>query len=533
MNNNKTKYIFVTGGVVSSLGKGIVSASLASILKENNYNVFIQKFDPYLNIDPGTMSPLEHGEVFVTSDGAETDLDLGHYERFLGIELNKHSSITSGRIYYDLITSERRGELNGKTAQVVPHITDAIKNKIKMASVKSQTPYDVVITEIGGTIGDIESQPFIEAIRQLKMEQPDNVMFIHMTLLPYLKTTNELKTKPTQQSIRLLNSFGIIPDIIVLRSEKKIEQKIKDKISAQTSILSSRILVSEDVDNIYNIPLMLHEQKIGNIVKDILKLELPISPTLKKWEKFEKELKTKPTSEILIGIVGKYTELPDAYLSIIKSLELTGYKNNVKINIELISAEDINSKNAKNKLEKLNGIIVPGGFGKRAIEGKIASIKFVRENDIPFLGICLGMQLATIEYARNVLELKDANSTEFDPKTTNPIFKIMKEDEQIGGTLRLGDYEAKLKKGTLVHKVYKEDIIKERHRHRYEFNNDYLNRYDDNFIFSGINPQNNLVEFIEIKNHKFFIATQSHPEFKTYVGKISPLFNEFINSILK
>ena len=531
-----TKYVFVTGGVVSGLGKGITASSIALLLKSRGYKVFMQKFDPYFNVDPGTMNPIQHGEVFVTYDGCETDLDLGHYERFIDEELNYSSNITSGKIYSHVIEKERHGDYLGSTVQMVPHITNEIKNKVFEAGISSKA--DIVITEIGGTVGDIESEPFIEAIRQIQYELGrTNTFFVHCTLIPYLYGSWELKTKPTQNSVKDLRNLGITPDALVCRAPFDTGDQIKTKLSLFCSIPKENIIDSLDVTNIYQIPMDYYNQKIDETILKQFKL-LVKSANIEYWKKLI-ETVDNLKEEIEIALVGKYVELHDAYLSVNESLTHAGYKYNKKIKVNWIDSEDLEKNNVdlKKIFKNSKGILVPGGFGIRGIEGKIKAITYARTNNIPFLGLCLGLQLAVIEYARNVCNIKDANSTEFNENTTNPIIDLMSNQKAIinmGGTLRLGNYDCKIKKGTLAYKCYKDINIKERHRHRYEFNNDYKSILEENgMVFSGINEQANLVEIIELPNHKFFIATQFHPEFKSRPNKPHPLFDSFILASIK
>ncbi len=525
------KYIFVTGGVVSSLGKGICASSIGYILKKRGFKVFMQKFDPYINVDPGTMSPYQHGEVYVTDDGAETDLDLGHYERFIDESLSKESNITSGKIYQNVIEKERRGDYGGRTVQVIPHITNEIKNKVHAAATTSNA--DVIITEIGGTVGDIESLPFIEAIRQLRRDLGyNNTLYIHNTLVPYLKAADELKTKPTQHSVKELRSLGIHPDIIVLRAEKDIPDDLKIKIADSCDVDSKNVIEMRDQKVIYDVITHLHNQKVDDLVLEHFNLEAP-KADLDEIKKLVKTIKSLD-KEVTIGLIGKYVSLKDAYLSIHESLYHAGYANNTKVIIKAIDSSDL--RDDIEILKSLDGILVPGGFGNRGVTGKLNAIKFARENNIPFLGICFGMQLATIEYARNVLNITNANSTELDKETDTPLFDYLPDQYQginIGGTLRLGAFECNLSKNTLAYDLYNNETISERHRHRYEFNNIYKDKFDKNFVFSGINIQSNLVEVIEIKNHKFFIACQYHPEFKSRPLKAHPLFNGLIKACIK
>ncbi len=528
-----TKYVFVTGGVVSGLGKGITASSVALLLKARGYKVFMQKFDPYINVDPGTMNPIQHGEVFVTYDGCETDLDLGHYERFIDEELNYTSNITSGKIYKTVIDKERHGDYLGATVQMVPHITNEIKNKVYEAGISSKA--DIVITEIGGTVGDIESQSFIEALRQIQLEKgSENVFFIHCTLIPYIYGSGELKTKPTQNSVRDLRNMGIRPDSIVCRVPYDSGSSIKEKISLFCSVPVQNVIDSVDVKNIYEIPIKFHEQKIDEII--LKQFKLPVKKAnLDYWKNLIKTVDNLK-EKVEIALVGKYVELHDAYLSVAESLRHAGYKHNVKIDINWIDSENLEDSevNLKEVFKNTNGIIVPGGFGTRGTEGKIAAIKYARENNIPFLGICLGMQLAVIEFARSVCGIKDASSTEFDPTCKNPVIDLMADQKSVvnlGGTLRLGNYECKIDKKTLTYKAYKEENILERHRHRYEFNNNYKDILEKNgMVFSGINEKANLVEIIELPKHKHFIACQFHPEFKSRPTKAHPLFSSFIKA---
>ena len=530
----KTKYIFITGGVVSGLGKGITAASLGRLLKNRGYKVTAQKFDPYINMDPGTMNPHEHGEVFVTDDGAETDLDLGHYERFIDENLSKNSSITTGKIYSEVIEKERRGDYLGKTVQVIPHITNQIKEKVYSFD---DTDIDIVITEIGGTVGDIESLPFLEAIRQVHLEQDESdVVYIHVTLLPYISGSNELKSKPTQHSVKELQSLGIKPDILVCRSEIEIPEEIKAKLALFCNVKKKNIIQNSTVQNLYEVPLMLEKEGLANVVCEKLNLEKK-EPKNEEWEKMIENIKKIDDKYVNIAIVGKYVQLDDAYLSVIESLKHGGFANNTKVNIDLVNCEEITESNVKEKLKKYDGILVPGGFGNRGIEGKIEAIKFARENNVPFLGICLGMQMAVIEFARNVLKLEDANSAELDKDCKNPVIHIMEEQKGIsdkGGTMRLGAYLCKIKPDSLAYKVYGQDVISERHRHRYEFNNKYKDELEAHgLICSGTSPDGSLVEIVEIPNHKFFIAGQFHPEFKSRPDRPAPLFDYFIRATLR
>ena len=520
-----TKYVFVTGGVVSGLGKGITAASLGRLLKNRGYKVTIQKIDPYINVDPGTMSPYEHGEVFVTDDGAETDLDLGHYERFIDENLTKNSSVTMGRIYSNVIEKERRGDYLGKTVQVIPHITNEIKEKIYSFE---NTDTDIVITEVGGTVGDIEGLSIIEAIRQVGLEKnPEDVIYIHVTLLPYIFGSNEIKSKPTQHSVKELQSLGIKPDILVCRTERDIPDSIRDKLALFCNVRKTSVIQNKTADNLYAVPLMLEEEGLAKEVCNHLRLDKYV-PDNREWQEMIDNVRNISDETVNIAIVGKYIKLEDSYLSVIESLHHAGFANKVKINIKLIDSESINSETAKEKLSGLQGIIVPGGFGNRGVEGKIETIKYARENNIPFLGICLGMQMAVVEFARNVLELKDANSSEFSETTQNPVIHIMEEQigiDKKGGTMRLGAYPCILKEGSLAKELYGQEKISERHRHRYEYNNDYKERLEKaGLICSGTSPDGKLVEIVEYRNHPYFIAGQFHPEFKSRPNKPSPLF---------
>ncbi|MBS4195874.1 CTP synthase [Lederbergia citri] len=528
-----SKYIFVTGGVVSSLGKGITAASLGRLLKNRGLTVTIQKFDPYLNVDPGTMSPYQHGEVFVTDDGAETDLDLGHYERFIDINLNKYSNVTTGKIYSEVIKKERRGDYLGGTVQVIPHITNEIKDRIFRAAEKTKA--DVVITEIGGTVGDIESLPFLEAIRQMKNDVGrKNVMYIHCTLVPYLKAAGEMKTKPTQHSVKELHSLGINPNVIVVRTEMPISQEMKDKIALFCDIDKEAVIEAGDASTLYSIPLSLQDQKLDQLVCEHLNLDCR-EADMTEWKQLVEKVQglSKTTK---IALVGKYVELQDAYISVVEALKHAGYAFDSDIEIKWLNAELISEENVAAELGDVDGILVPGGFGDRGIEGKIAAIKYARENKIPFLGICLGMQLASVEYARNVLGLETANSSEINPETPYPIIDLLpnQEDvEDLGGTLRLGLYPCKLQSGTKAYAAYKEDSVEERHRHRYEFNNEYREQMEaKGFIFSGTSPDGRLVEIIELADHPWFVACQFHPEFTSRPTRPQPLFYGFVEASL-
>ena len=527
-----TKYIFVTGGVVSGLGKGITAASVGRLLKNRGYKVANQKFDPYINVDPGTMSPYEHGEVFVTDDGAETDLDLGHYERFTDVNLNKNCSISTGKIYQEVLEKERRGDYLGKTVQVIPHITNAIKDKVYSLA---KTGADVVITEIGGTVGDIESLPFLEAIRQVGIENnPEDVIYIHVTLLPYISGSNELKSKPTQHSVKELQSIGIKPDILVCRTEMPITENIREKIALFCNVRPENVIANMTAKNLYEVPLMLEKEGLAVDVCKHLKLK-NVEAKNEEWQKMiehfkkiDEKYENTDKKKVNVAIVGKYVKLEDSYLSVVESIKHAAYENGVKADIKFIDCETVTNRNAKEKLQGIDGIIVPGGFGGRGIEGKIQTVKYARENNIPFLGICLGMQMAVVEFARDVLNIKDANSLEFDEKTKNPVIHIMESQKNItkkGGTMRLAAYPCILKKSSLASKLYKTEEISERHRHRYEFNNEYRKIMEDNgMTISGTSPDGELVEIVEIKNHPYFIASQFHPELKSRPDKPHPLF---------
>ncbi len=529
-----TKYIFVTGGVTSSLGKGIISASLAKLLQARGYRVTIQKFDPYINIDPGTLNPYEHGECYVTEDGAETDLDLGHYERFLNTPTSQANNITTGRIYQNVIQKERAGEYLGKTVQVVPHITDEIKKNMLLLG--GNGDYDIVITELGGTVGDIESLPFIEAVRQLRWELGSNdSLVIHLTLVPFLAAAGELKTKPTQHSVKMLLEYGIQPDILVCRTEHSLNSEIRKKIALFCNVNINAVIESIDAASIYDVPLLMLREQLDKIVLAKLKLPVKSEPALEQWKAFLGKVKN-PTAEVNIGLVGKYIELPDAYKSITESFIHAGAVNECKVKVKWIAAESLDPKNVSEKLKGLNGILVAPGFGERGLSGKIEAIRFARENNVPFFGICLGMQSAVIEFGRNVLGLKDANSTEMNSKTKHPVIHLMESQKKVkdkGGTMRLGAYPCEILKGTKAAAAYGKLKISERHRHRYEFNNEYLKQYEEaGMIASGVNPEKGLVEIIELKNHPFFVASQFHPELKSTVINPHPLFVSFVAAAL-
>ena len=528
-----TKYIFVTGGVVSSLGKGITAASLGRLLKNRGVSVTIQKFDPYINVDPGTMSPYQHGEVFVTGDGAETDLDLGHYERFIDVNLTKFNNVTTGRIYSTVLKKERRGDYLGGTVQVIPHITNEIKDRVFRAG--KETGADVVITEIGGTVGDIESLPFLEAIRQIKSDVGrDNVMYIHCTLIPYIKAAGEMKTKPTQHSVKELRSLGIQPNVIVVRTEMPVSQDMKDKIALFCDIDTNAVIECRDAETLYSIPLALQDQHLDSIVCKHLKLQCN-EADMTEWKELVKRV-TNLSKSTKIGLVGKYVELQDAYISVVEALRHAGYEYDSDIEIKWINAETLNEDNMKEQLEDVDGILVPGGFGDRGVEGKILATTYARVNKVPFLGICLGMQVASIEFARNVVGLKGANSSEIDPNTPFPVIDLLPEQkdiEDLGGTLRLGLSPSKLQEGSRAYEAYKDEVIYERHRHRYEFNNEYRQAMEEaGFVFSGTTPDGRLVEIIEIKDHPWFVASQFHPEFTSRPTKPQPLFRDFVRASL-
>lgn len=534
MSTTSIKYIFVTGGVTSSLGKGILAASLAKLLQARGHTVTIQKLDPYINVDPGTLNPYEHGECFVTDDGAETDLDLGHYERFLNIPTSQANNVTTGRIYQSVIEKERRGDYLGKTVQVIPHITDEIKNRIKLLGKTGN--YEFIITEIGGTVGDIESLPYIEAVRQLKWELGRDAMVIHLTLIPYLSTTGELKTKPTQHSVKLLLEYGVQPDILVCRTEHPLNKDIRNKIALFCNVAPNAVIEARDASTIYEVPLLMEEEQLDVVVLNQLNIPLTPNLDLNKWKEFLHKFQH-PEFEIKIGLVGKYVELKDSYKSISEAFIHAGAVNNCKVSIEWIHSESIDDVNVGEKFKGLSGILVAPGFGQRGIEGKISAIKYARENGIPFFGICLGMQCAVIEYARNVLGLEGANSTEMDPKTKFPVINLMDGQKKVtkkGGTMRLGSYPCVVKENTKAWNTYKQKDINERHRHRYEFNNEYLPAFEKSgMMASGINPEGNLVEIIEIKSHPWFVGVQFHPEYKSTVANPHPLFVNFVKAAVE
>lgn len=530
---SKTKYIFVTGGVSSSLGKGIISASLAKLLQSRGLSVTIQKLDPYINIDPGTLNPYEHGECYVTSDGAETDLDLGHYERFLNVETSQANNVTTGRVYQTVIDKERKGDFLGKTVQVIPHVTDEIKRRIKLLA-KSKD-YDVIITEIGGTVGDIESLPYIESVRQLRWELgKSNSLVIHLTLVPYLSAAKELKTKPTQHSVKTLMESGINADILVCRTEHDISDEIKSKLALFCNVDVDSVIQAKDASTIYDVPLMMEKEKLDKVVLKKLEIEKYSSTNMQKWIEFVDRLKS-PKFEINIGLVGKYVELQDSYKSILESLVHAGSVNETKVNVHSIHSEHID-ENINDDIKKLDGLIVAPGFGSRGIEGKIKAIKSARENNIPFFGICLGMQMAVIEFSRNVLNLKNANSTEMNEKTSDPVICLMEDQkgiENMGGTMRLGSWECSLSEDSKAHNIYGSNLIEERHRHRWELNNKYLKDLKDlGMIPSGINPKTGLVEIVELPSNDWFVGVQFHPEYKSTVENPHPLFVSFVDACL-
>jgi CTP synthase len=530
-----TKYIFVTGGVTSSLGKGIISASLAKLLQARGYTVTIQKLDPYINVDPGTLNPYEHGECYVTDDGAETDLDLGHYERFLNIPTSQSNNVTTGRIYKTVIEKERRGDYLGKTVQVIPHITDEIKNRIKLLGKTGN--YQFVITEIGGTVGDIESLPYIEAVRQLKWELGKDAMVIHLTLVPYLSASGELKTKPTQHSVKLLLEYGVQPDILVCRTEHPLSRELKNKVALFCNVEPSAVIEARDAHSIYEVPVLMELEKLDLVVLNKLQLTSGnYNSEMTTWKAFLHTLQH-PKQEVRIGLVGKYIELKDSYKSIAESFIHAGAANECKVKIEWIHSESITPENVADKLKGLKGVLVAPGFGNRGIEGKISAIRYARENNVPFLGICLGMQCAVIEFARNVLNLTAAHSTEMDPDTLYPVIALQESQKVIvnkGGTMRLGAYACEIREPSKAFEVYHTANITERHRHRYEFNNEYLDAFQKaGMIASGINPEGSLVEIVELKNHPWFVGVQFHPEYKSTVQNPHPLFVSFVKAAME
>lgn len=533
--NKTTKYVFVTGGVASSLGKGIISSSLARLLQGRGYSVTIQKLDPYINIDPGTLNPYEHGECYVTEDGAETDLDLGHYERFTAITTSQANNVTTGKIYQSVINKERRGDFLGKTVQVIPHITDEIKRRIVMLGKKGG--YDIVITEIGGTVGDIESLPFIEAVRQLRYELGfGNTMVLHLTLVPYMRASGELKTKPTQHSVKQLLENGLQPDVLVLRSDVELGQELRKKVALFCNVSPNAVVESIDVPTIYEVPLKMQDQKLDEVVLEKLHLPYEGESDMANWKQFVERVKN-PKDVVNIALVGKYTALPDAYKSIVEAFVHAGAVNEVKVKVQYINAETVNDDTAAEILGGWDGILVAPGFGHRGLEGKIAAVKYARENKVPFMGICLGMQCAVIEFARNVLGYKDANSAEMEVPTEHPVIDLMEEQKNVtdkGGTMRLGAYPCRVKRDTNLFAAYGQEVIFERHRHRYEFNNKFLADFEQaGMIASGVNPETGLVEAVEIKDHPWFVGAQFHPEYKSTVKRPHPLFVGFVAATLK
>ncbi|MEZ4774792.1 MAG: CTP synthase [Bacteroidia bacterium] len=527
-----TKYIFVTGGVTSSLGKGILAASLAKLLQLRGYSTIIQKFDPYINIDPGTLNPYEHGECYVTDDGAETDLDLGHYERFLNVPTSQANNVTTGRIYETVIKRERMGEYGGKTVQVIPHITDEIKRRFQLLNENQK--FDIILTEIGGTVGDIESLPYIEALRQFRYEYgPEHCLVIHLTLVPYLQAVGELKTKPTQHSVKSLLQSGVQPDILVCRTEVKIPDDVREKVARFCNVSKESVIENINASTIYEVPFLLRKENLDEVVLKKLGLSFREEPDVSFWKNFVSKLKN-PLDEVKIGLVGKYVELHDSYLSIAEALKIAGAENELSVQIEWVHAEDVTEENQSRILKGLDGILVAPGFGERGLEGKIRSVKYAREKNIPFFGICLGMQVAVIEFARNVVGLEGANSTEFDAQSAYPVINMMehqKEIKQMGATMRLGAYECVLKRNSLAHTAYQKTRVSERHRHRYELNNDFAKKLEKHgMVLSGVNPDSELVEIIELRDHPYFMGTQFHPEYKNTVEKPHPLFLAFVNA---
>ena len=531
--SNSTKYVFVTGGVTSSLGKGIISASLAKLLQARGYSTTIQKLDPYINIDPGTLNPYEHGECFVTDDGAETDLDLGHYERFLNVPTSQANNVTTGRIYQAVIEKERRGDYLGKTVQVIPHITDEIKDRIQLLSKDGK--FDIIITEIGGTVGDIESLPYVEAVRQMLWEHEEDCIVIHLTLVPYLSAAGELKTKPTQHSVKQMMELGVQPDILCCRTEHELDLTLRKKIAKFCNVSINAVIEARDANSIYDVPLLMQAEELDKVVLQKLGLITKTNPDLSDWKAFLQRLKN-PKKEVTIGLIGKYVELKDSYKSISESFIHGGVASEAKVNVEWIHSETLTKENIQESLGHLNGILVAPGFGTRGISGKIEAVNFARENNIPFLGICLGMQVAVIEFARNVLKMTDANSTEISEKTKFPVISMMEEQKQVsyfGGTMRLGTYKCQLKSNSKASNAYNSENINERHRHRFEFNNSYLEQFEKaGMLASGRNPETGLVEVIEIPNHPWFVGVQFHPEYKSTVAKPHPLFVAFVQAAL-
>lgn len=529
-----TKYIFVTGGVASSLGKGIIAASLAKLLQARGLRVTIQKFDPYINIDPGTLNPYEHGECYVTEDGAETDLDLGHYERFLGVHTSKANNVTTGKIYNTVITKEREGAYLGKTVQIVPHITDEIKRRMLLLG--NTGKYDIIITEIGGTVGDMESQPFVEAVRQLQWELPEeDCMSIHLTLVPYLSAAKELKTKPTQHSVQMLQQAGVQPDVIVCRTEHPLTPELRKKVALFCNVKPGHVIQSIDAWSIYQVPLNMHEEHLDELVVRHLQVENFAQPDMKEWSAFLSRLKN-PKSEIDVALVGKYVELQDAYKSILESFVHAGAANECRVKVHTVHSEHLDENNAGEILGKMDGILVAPGFGERGLEGKIVAVRYAREHNVPFFGICLGMQMCVVEFARDVLGYKDAASAEVNPKSNHPVIDLMEDQKSTtikGGTMRLGAYDCQLKKGSLVEKIYGTEMISERHRHRYEFNSEYLEAFENaGLMATGRNPQTGLVEVVEIPKHPFFIGVQFHPEFKSTPEHPQPIFTAFVKAAM-
>jgi CTP synthase len=532
--SNSTKYVFVTGGVTSSLGKGIISASLAKLLQSRGFTVTIQKLDPYINVDPGTLNPYEHGECFVTDDGAETDLDLGHYERFLNIPTSQANNVTTGRIYQSVIEKERKGEYLGKTVQIIPHITDEIKERIQILG--NTGDYDFVITEIGGTIGDIESLPYVESCRQLKWEKADDAMFIHLTLVPYLAASGELKTKPTQHSVKTLLEYGIQPDILVCRTEHHLNRDLRDKIARFCNVDRDAVIESIDAKSIYEVPILMKEERLDEVVLRKLNIPSPTPPDLSHWNSFLDKW-SNPKQKVTIGLVGKYVELKDSYKSITESFIHSGAANQVEIEVRWIHSEKLTEENVAEALDGLAGVLVAPGFGSRGIEGKISAVKYAREQQIPFLGICLGMQCAVIEFARNVLGHKDAHTVEINSETINPVIHLMEDQKNItekGGTMRLGSYPCELSENSIMHEAYGKKEITERHRHRFEFNNEYLGEFENaGMIATGMNPEAGLVEIVEIPDHPWFVGVQFHPEYKSTVANPHPIFNAFVKATVQ
>ena len=530
----EVRYIFVTGGVTSSLGKGIVSASLATLLQARGFSVTIQKLDPYINVDPGTLNPYEHGECYVTEDGAETDLDLGHYERFLNAPTSQANNVTTGRIYQNVIEKERRGDYLGETVQVIPHITDEIKRCIRLLGDTGK--YDFVITEIGGTVGDIESLPYIEAVRQMKWELGKKTMVIHLTLVPYLAAAGELKTKPTQHSVKALLELGVQPDLLVCRTEHPLNENLKSKIALFCNVDPASVIESIDTDSIYNVPVLMREERLDQEVLKKMLIPIEGEPDLSKWETFLSQMRN-PKGEVTVGLVGKYVELKDSYKSIIEALQHAGVSNELKVNIRMIHSEEVTAASVESMLGNLDGVVVAPGFGNRGIEGKIEAIRYARVNRIPFFGICLGMQCAVIEFARNVLQLEGAHSVEMDPDTPHPVIDLMEEQKRVegmGGTMRLGAYPCDLLKETHSREAYQTDTVVERHRHRYEFNNSYFEAFSNGgMVAAGINPTQKLVEIMEFPDHPWFTGVQFHPEYKSTVASPHPLFTSFIQAALR